>query len=109
MPEATAATGLSSDGHTIVGFMGGPNPDRAYRRIGAGPLEDLGSGGYQYSRAFGVSGDGAVVAAWGRSISGGVRFSQAMRWTAQTGMQGLGWLHNAIESQATAISRDGNT
>jgi probable HAF family extracellular repeat protein len=107
MPEGTPAYGLSSDGNTIVGFMGGPGPDRAYRRVGNGPLQDLGSGGYQYSRASGVSGDGSIVVGHGQTVSGGS--GQALRWTAQTGFQGLGWLPGDGYSEALAISRDGTT
>ena len=108
MPGGTPGYGLSSDGNTLVGFMGGPGTDRAYRRIGNGPLQDLGPF-YSYTRARAVSGDGSVVAGRGFSISSGIWFGEAFRWTAQTGIQGLGTLSGDGLSTANGISRDGST
>jgi len=110
IPAATPAYGLSSDGTTVVGAMANPGPTRAYRRIGNGPLQDLGTGGYQSSMAFSVSGDGSVVAGYGETVSGGLTLRQALRWTAATGFQPLGWLGGgAPYSTAHAVSRDGAT
>jgi uncharacterized membrane protein len=112
MPRATSARGVSSAGEVIVGYMADPTPDRAYRRVGNGPLENLGvlPGPYTRSYASAVSGDGNIVV--GRSEynpSSTSLVTQAVRWTPQTGMQGLGWLHPFdSRSEATAISRDGS-
>jgi probable HAF family extracellular repeat protein len=114
MPARTDATGISSDGQTIVGIIGdfGATPYRAYRRLGNGPLEDLGTMGYLTSFASGVSGDGNIVVGMLETYSPqfSVYEAQAFRWTPSGGMQGLGWLGGVgIHSEARAISRDGST
>jgi probable HAF family extracellular repeat protein len=115
MPLQSPAMGVDSSGTTLVGIMGdhGSNPFRAYRRVGSGPLENLGNlpGPYTRSYASAVSGDGQIVV--GRSEynpSSTSLITQAVRWTPQTGMQGLGYLRPGhFRSQANAISRDGST
>jgi uncharacterized membrane protein len=110
MPAGSPAYGLSADGNTIVGVMGGPGPDHAYRRVGNGPLQDLGVGQYDRSYAYGVSGDGSVVVGHGEFTQGGQPFGQAFRWTESTGLQFLGTLHPGSRiSDAKGISRDGST
>jgi uncharacterized membrane protein len=111
MPLTTAAAGLSSDGSTIVGFKSDltTNP-RAFRRVGNGPLQDLGAGPYERSYASGVSGDGSVVVGHGEFTQFGQPFGQAFRWTEQGGMQFLGVLHAGSRiSVANGGSRDGGT
>jgi probable HAF family extracellular repeat protein len=111
-PHWTTAQGVSSDGTVVVGHMD-VQSIRAFRRVGNGPLENLGvlPGPYTRSFASGVSGDGNIIV--GRSEynpSSTSLVTQAVRWTPQTGMQGLGWLHPFdSRSEATAISRDGST
>jgi uncharacterized membrane protein len=111
-PHWTTAQGLSSDGTVVVGHMD-VQPIRAYRRIGNGPLENLGvlPGPYTRSYASGVSGDGTIVV--GRAEynpSSTSLVTQAVRWTSQTAMQGLGWLRPGhFRSESNAISRDGST
>jgi probable HAF family extracellular repeat protein len=115
MPLQSPAMGVDSSGTTLIGIMGdhGSNPFRAYRRVGNGPLENLGvlPGPYTRSYASGVSGDGTIVV--GRSEynpSSTSLVTQAVRWTSQTAMQGLGYLRPGhFRSQANAISRDGST
>lgn len=110
MPLQSPAKGLSTDGNTLVGYMaGGTGPHRAYRRVGAGPLQELAPVGYQKSYASAVSGNGDVVVGHNESTVGGIPLGQAFRWTPQGGMQNLGWLHGSGISQARAISRDGGT
>lgn len=117
MPGATWALGASSGGNVLVGTMHTDSSTssymlrRPYRRVGSGPLLDLGllpgnSRGY----ANGVSGDGGTVVGaceWGSlsAVNG-----QAFRWTQQGGMQGLGYVGpGGGFSQALDISRDGTT
>jgi uncharacterized membrane protein len=111
MPNRTFAWGISGDGNTIVGSMDGPGPTRAYRRVGSGPLQDLGPLlSYQSSKAEGASGDGGTIVGFGYSFIVGPPIGQAFRWTAPGGMQGLGWLPGSDPySAAVAISRDGTT
>jgi probable HAF family extracellular repeat protein len=110
MPRATSARGVSSAGEVIVGYMADPTPDRAYRRVGNGPLENLGVlPGDSKSFANAVSGDGSVVV--GRSERYGGNYGttlisqSAFRWTAAGGMQ----LLDIGLVEATAVSRDGST
>jgi len=72
-------------------------------------FEGLGfAAGYNASRADGVSADGSVVA--GLSGPQVVGSDQASRWTAATGMVGLGFLPPATgTSWALAVSGDGST
>jgi probable HAF family extracellular repeat protein len=52
-------------------------------------MQDLGTLGGDYSEAYGVSADGAVVVGEARNAVG---FYRAFRWTASGGMQDLGTL-----------------
>jgi probable HAF family extracellular repeat protein len=112
MPAATPAYGVSSDGATIAGTSrdGWGAPSIAYRRVGNGPLENLGVlPGDSKSFANAVSGDGSVVV--GRSERYGGNYGttlisqSAFRWTAAGGMQ----LLDIGLVEATAVSRDGST
>jgi uncharacterized membrane protein len=85
-------------------------PLRAFRRVGGGPLQDLGAAGYQQSYALGVSGDGSTVVGTLQSTVGSEPVGQAFRWTDSGGMQPLGWLHAGSRiSESLGISRDGST
>jgi len=115
MPAVSVAYGLSNDGETIAGQMS-PDPNnnqlsRAYRRVGNGPLVDLGLiTGNTRAYARGISGDGNTVV--GACESGQLTsvFGQAFRWTPQGGMQGLGYTRPvSFFSVALGISRDGST
>jgi uncharacterized membrane protein len=65
---------------------------------------------YQWSYAQGVSGDGNIVVGRGETQFAGFGIGQAFRWTAQSGMQPLGFLSPGHQySEARAISRDGST
>lgn len=113
MPAHTFASKASSGGETIVGWMMGAGipQQRAYRRVGNGPLQDLGvPPGETRSYASGVSGDGGIVVGTAEHTQGPVALGQAFRWTEGGGMVGLGHLHpDSLRSEARAISRDGST
>jgi probable HAF family extracellular repeat protein len=122
MPSATPASAVSSDGNVIVGMSrdGWNTPPVAYRRVGNGPLENLGTLPNHITQPFhearsyatGVSGDGSVVVGrsewwWGMQSPDELVDFQAVRWTPQGGIQPLG--DSSFWSEATAVSRDGTT
>src|SRR5678815_446987 len=113
VPGQTPTEAINSSGSVVVGGMGTtPANYRAFRRVGAGTLDDLGPLlNYQAGHAFGVSGDGNSVVGTGYTqFTGGSGIGQAFRWTEQGGMQPLGFLSpNHSYSDARAISRDGST
>jgi len=108
----------SFDGSVMVGELhyqeDGAFVEVAFRRsditaIGLGWLTETAN--TKRSRAYAVSSDGAVIA--GESISEGFEGSfvtEAFRWTASTGMVGLGFLDEGVvaHSHANAISHSGD-
>jgi len=91
MPGVTTAYGVTNNAQTIAGRMF-PNINnsqlsRAYRRVGNGPLVDLGViPGTSLSYSRGISGDGnTVVGACEPAQTSGV-LGKAFRWTPQGGM-----------------------
>jgi len=115
MPGVSYVYGISSDGGIIAGSMypnlGTPLLTRAYRRVGNGPLVDLGLvTGNTRAYARGMSGDGNTVVGgceWGQATS---LNGQAFRWTPQGGMQGLGYARPGGQfSRALGVSLDGST
>ncbi len=116
MPAMSIPYGMSSNGTVLAGEMqaqGGSPNERAFRRVGNGPLVDLGLlPGEQRAHATGISGDGGIVVGWNEHTVGSYTFAygQAYRWTESGGMQGLGYLRpNSSFSVAYGISRDGST
>lgn len=97
---------VSGDGTTVTGARGNT---QAVRWSGPGTAQNLGFlPTYDRSVGSAVSGDGSIVV--GRAYSSTQARSQAFRWTAGTGMVGLGFTGpNHTESEATDISRDGGT
>ncbi len=67
-------------------------------------LGDL-SGGDFYSTATGVSADGRMVVGVSASMPGNP--NEAFRWTAGSGMVGMGYLSEGAISRASAASQDG--
>ena len=115
------AKAVSDDGGTIVGY--GPAPGasgdstagyEAFRWTSAEGMIALGdlAGGYNHSEAFDVSADGSVIVGKGSVGFGSTdnnTYSEAFRWTATGGMQGLGDLPGGYHwSEATKVSADGN-
>ena len=92
--QGGAATAISGDGSTIVGFLSdGSNPHAAiWQSTPLNPsqwtLNDLGLlPGWEDSRATGVSGNGSVVVGWYDSYTTG---RGGFVWTPQTGYVDLG-------------------
>lgn len=103
------ATGLSVDGSVVVGIGipdGGFGEALRWENGVALGLGDL-PGGDDYSVAWGISGDGAVVVGQASGVDG----SEAFRWTESSGMQSLGYLPEPGEfpySFALGVSTDGS-
>lgn len=106
-PVLSAAHATSADGSVIVGFGSTADGHRAYRWTPATGLVSLGDLGGSFSRADGVSPDGAVVVGRTRFASGD---EVAFRWTQSGGMLSLGDLAGGdVYSAAYAVSADGST
>ncbi len=116
LPRRSIATGISSDGRTIVARVG-LTRHRAFRWTEAGGAQELGvlSGPDDSIRPHAVSGDGSVI---GGSIRNGEGVSKAFIWDTVRGMRDLrsaleddfgldlgGWHLTAV----TDISDDGLT
>jgi len=112
MPPFTPVAAMSSAGSVLAGYaIGGSFPQHhAYRRVGSGPVQDLGAlPNYPFSEARGISGDGSIVVGRSRDLQFDY-LGQAFRWTESGGMQGLGYLRPGGNfSRANGISRDGTT
>lgn len=106
----SSASGISNDGQTVVG-SGSTRGDYALidgfiwtADGGIAPLGFLDNEDFPHSHGQGVSGDGQTTV----GISSSAQGSQAFRWTAKEGMQGLGDLPGGrFESYARATSDDG--
>jgi len=107
-PPTTEVLGLSANGSVSVGFTDLPTTDlMAYRRAGTGPLQSLGTlAPYTGSIAYGVSGDGEVVA--GDLLPSQAFANRAFRWTPTSGLQPLPLAPGDANSSARDISRDGS-
>lgn len=107
----STADAVSADGSTVVGSSSSRYTLEAFRwtaRTGIVGLDSLGAP-YGHSRAFGVSGDGAVIVGDTKWPAPDVSWaSQAFRWTAETGMVGLGFLPGTKWTTAVAASMDGS-
>ena len=106
LPDDTisSAFAVSGDGSTVVGLSQGlaVQSDHAFvwtAAVGMVAVGDL-PGGAGQTIAYGVSGDGSVVA----GTSGG----EAFRWTSAGGTIGLGFLPGSSSSGATFVSQDGS-
>jgi probable HAF family extracellular repeat protein len=108
-------TDISADGTVVVGGVGddlfgtsyGSHP-QAFRWSADQRLQGLGDldGGAFRSFATAVSPDGRVVV--GEATSSGDVGGQAFRWTEETGMVGLGFVEDRIQSTARDVSSDGS-
>ncbi len=110
LPDAggSEASDISADGTTVVGTSG-----TAFRWTLAEGMLDLGvlPRGRFGSYGAGVSGDGSVVVGESSARHPGIPrldVAEAFRWTASSGMQGLGFLGDQYPSSAAnAVSSDG--
>lgn len=111
------SSGVSADGSVVVGasFSGNGLEGEAFRWTQDTGIVGLGDlpGGPFVSAAFDVSGDGSIVV--GASFSAASSSStvipptEAFRWTAETGIVGLGDLEGGgFSSFASGISSDGS-
>ena len=110
----STASAISGDGGTMVGSLYQVDPfgttsnwqaARASRAEGLffGGLGYLPGGSNPSSSANAVSADGSVVVGMSTSANS----EEAFRWTAATGMTGLGFLPGGTSSSANFISDDG--
>jgi probable HAF family extracellular repeat protein len=97
--------GLSSDGSVVVGEADTSSNLRQAFRWASGAMISVGDlpNGGGFSQAFGANADGSVVG-W---TENGDRY-EAFRWTAATGMMGLGYFPGGIRSIATSTNADGS-
>ena len=117
LPGSISAEAVSADGATVVGWFQAVTGGRieAFHwntATGAVGLGDLIGDEFQ-SESFGVSADGSVVVgtatAAGAEPGQGSRHLEAFRWTAATGMVGLGDLQGGnYWSDARGVSADGS-
>jgi probable HAF family extracellular repeat protein len=109
---SSIAHAVSADGSTVVGQSQSASGPEAFRWTASTGMVGLGDlpGGAFSSGAGGVSADGSVVAGRGRTQNfAGFERSEAFRWTASTGMVGLGVLSGFppdTDSEAYDISAD---
>jgi probable HAF family extracellular repeat protein len=108
---ASAATGISADGTTIIGTVSDQNFTilqamywtQATGMVGIGSLPTAPG---QHSFANAVSANGSVIV--GSAVADGALNTHAFRWTQATGMQDLGTLPGGAYSYAVAVSADGS-
>jgi uncharacterized protein with beta-barrel porin domain len=103
----TAANAISGDGSVIAGNVG----DQAGRWTAATGFVGLGYlGNGFFSQGFGTNFDGSVVvgASNSKPISAQDGSVQAFRWTASSGMVGLGFLPGNNTSRALSTNADGS-
>jgi uncharacterized membrane protein len=100
------AVAVSADGSVVVGQLREGKTARAVRWTNAGELSELGGDGL--SGATDVTADGSVLA--GFHSPGGAPNLEAFRWTARSGVLGLGYLPGTTRpySLAYALSDDGS-
>jgi probable HAF family extracellular repeat protein len=108
-----AALGVSADGSVVVGISNSAATDlEAYIWTESAGMIGLGflGTGEQQSWANAVSADGSVVVGVSYPTTGGSAegTSEAFRWTAGSGMVGLGFLPGGVLSEALAASADGS-
>jgi probable HAF family extracellular repeat protein len=112
----SVAQAVSADGSVVAGIgtwgAGWADQQYAFRWTAGGGMQSLGvlpNAPAQTSRAYGISADGSAVVGWSSSPNGDYNYqAEAFRWTATTGMQGLGDLPGGyFDSWAWATSADG--
>src|ERR1039458_5486853 len=104
---------VSADGTVVVGTSESNylSPDQAFRWTAGSGMVGLGYvPGGNSSSATAVSGDGSIVVGSSgyQDYVGAPGNYQAFRWTAGSGMVGLGYLPGGTNSTATGASADGS-
>ena len=106
------AFGCSEDGSVVVGQGHVKNGGMAFRWTAAKGMVELGLlPRRKFSAAWACSADGSVVVGqgWTQGNQSSLNYEQAFRWTASTGMVGLGELPGGIfYSEADGVSPDGS-
>src|SRR6185295_18536655 len=118
--SSSQGIGLSGDGFVVVGYSYiDPNDGHAhaFRWTASTGMTDLGSlplGPGQFARvvASGVNADGSVIVGVNDTVTPSfgmwVTETEAFRWTASSGMVGLGFLSSFEYSSAAATNADGS-
>lgn len=112
VPPSSYAISVSGDGESIVGASTSTQGTQAFlwtQAIGMVGLGDL-PGGIFDSRAEGISADGKTVVGFGRPDDEmGTITTEAMYWTEETGIVGLGFLSpDDFSSSAEFASAEGD-
>lgn len=105
-PQTSAATAISSDATTIVGFSSSSARAEEAFKFQNGTMVGLGvisAGTGNFSKASAVSADGSTVVGQSSSAQG----TQGFRVTDGQAMIGLGTFPNAVSSEATGVSGNG--
>src|ERR1035441_4167218 len=105
------ANGISADGSVIVGSGSSTSGNQAFRWTAGSGMVGLGYlPGTTNSSAAGVSADGSIIVGNSgyQQYVGAPGKYQAFRWTAGSGMVGLGYLPGGTNSSATGASADGS-
>lgn len=111
VPGGTRGLAISGDGSTVVGRRDPGTTTVEAFRYRNGTYSTLGAlpAGYDQSTATGVNNNGSVIVGTIEDSSG-LRGTNAMRWTATTGMQNVGRAQpNHAGANFNGLSRDGNT
>jgi len=108
--DVSMAVGVNADGRVVVGHSFDASPDQAFRWTAATGMVGLGflPGFPPGSIANGVNANGRVVV--GQALDGPGPFGpfyEAFRWTAASGMVGLGFLPGDNQSAAFGVNADG--
>lgn len=99
---------ISGDGEFSTGFMYGAGGSQAYLWNGSTPTLLGGLDGYDDNQAQGLSDDGSVVAGVSFGFDESFNyFSQAFKWTNSGGLVALEGLAPDQNSEASAVSADG--
>ncbi len=103
------ATAISRDGNVVVGFHGGGTHDEAFRWSSGTGLVELGA--LQTTdtnvQAHATNRDGSVIVGISQTFAVGAPI-RAFRWTAQSGMEGLGLPTASALVDALGVSADGS-
>lgn len=106
--QYSTAIAVSDDGSTVTGSIS-PYQQYTYRWTAASGAQLLTNDGgvFQGSWPQGMSRDGSVIV--GVAYSENLNHEEMYRWTADTGLVGLGIVSGDANSEGFGVSNDGNT